>query len=247
MNAFAKHDVTHLSPSSLNLWAAQPALWVAERLLKKRAPVGAAAHRGNAVEHGVAKVICDGADMKEAQDAAVALFDKLCALSADHRRDSERKAIPAFVESAVAELSAYGRPTAYQSRVEWLDPLLPIPVVGILDFEFAESGICVDLKTQHKLSGRISAGHARQVSLYTAVSNYEARLCYTTPSKAAVYRLEEPQRHLQALVKIGVTLGNFLALSDDPMELALSLSPDIESFYWSDPSARQVAFEVWGV
>jgi hypothetical protein len=31
-HAFERHGVGHLSASSLNLWAAQPALWIMERL-----------------------------------------------------------------------------------------------------------------------------------------------------------------------------------------------------------------------
>jgi hypothetical protein len=247
MNSFEQHGITHLSPSSLNLFAAEPALWVAERLLGKRGPVGAAAHRGNAAEAGVAKVICEGATLEDAQAFAVAEFDRLSALSGDPRRDAEREAIPKFVASATAELLQYGKPTAYQSRVEWLDPALPVPLVGILDFEFAEHGICLDLKTQHKLSGKISPAHARQVSLYTAVSNYEARLCYATPSKVGVYRLENAGDHLKALVKIGVILGNFLSLSKDKHELAQAIAPNLESFYWNDPATRRVAFDVWGI
>jgi hypothetical protein len=51
MNGFALHGLDHLSATSLNLYAAAPALWVVEKLLRRRAPVGCAAHRGTAVEH----------------------------------------------------------------------------------------------------------------------------------------------------------------------------------------------------
>ncbi len=37
-NAFERHGIDHLSPSSLNLWAAEPALWVMERLLGRKSP-----------------------------------------------------------------------------------------------------------------------------------------------------------------------------------------------------------------
>ena len=50
MNPFAVHHIEHLSISQLNLWAAAPAVWVMERLLGRKTPVGAAAHRGTAVE-----------------------------------------------------------------------------------------------------------------------------------------------------------------------------------------------------
>src|SRR6476620_6325133 len=46
-----KYD--HHSASSTNLFCASPAMWVAEKLLGLRQPVGAPAHRGVAVEDGV--------------------------------------------------------------------------------------------------------------------------------------------------------------------------------------------------
>ena len=48
----ALHGIAHLSPSSINAYVAQPAAWLMERLLQRRAPVGSAAHRGTAVEAG---------------------------------------------------------------------------------------------------------------------------------------------------------------------------------------------------
>ena len=52
-NPFERHGIEHLSASSLNLWAAEPALWIMERLLGRKALPGVPAARGKAVEHGV--------------------------------------------------------------------------------------------------------------------------------------------------------------------------------------------------
>jgi hypothetical protein len=52
-NGFELHGVHHLSASSLNLWASEPALWVMERLLGLRSPGNALMARGKAVEEGV--------------------------------------------------------------------------------------------------------------------------------------------------------------------------------------------------
>lgn len=52
-NVFERHGIGHLSASSLNLWAAEPALWIMERLLGRKAPSGVPAARGRAVEAGV--------------------------------------------------------------------------------------------------------------------------------------------------------------------------------------------------
>jgi hypothetical protein len=53
MSGFETHGVTHLSASSLNLWASEPAVWAMERLLGFRSPTSATMARGKAVEEGV--------------------------------------------------------------------------------------------------------------------------------------------------------------------------------------------------
>ena len=89
----------HHSPSSLNLFAASPAMWCLEKLLGERQPVGVPAHRGTAVEHGVAAALAEGIDLDAATKAACAKYDALTALTADARRDDTRAGIK-FVNNA---------------------------------------------------------------------------------------------------------------------------------------------------
>ncbi len=91
-NTFECHGIDHLSPSSLNLWAAEPALWVMERLLDRRAPISANAARGRAAEHGINLGLLEPTlPVLECVMAAQAAFDREMALSADGRREGERK------------------------------------------------------------------------------------------------------------------------------------------------------------
>ena len=57
-----------------------------ERLLGREVPVGAAAHRGTAVEAGVILAL-NGATPAEAADIANATFTELTVFSADPRRE----------------------------------------------------------------------------------------------------------------------------------------------------------------
>jgi hypothetical protein len=75
----------------------------------------------------------------------------------------------------------------------------------------------------------------------------EARLTYVTPKKCATYALENIREHREALHQIALRIENFLALSGDPEFFKSITAPDLESFYWSGPTARQLAFEHWGV
>jgi len=246
---FAAHGIEHLSPSSCNTFIASPAMFVLQKCLKRSTSVGAAAHRGTATETGVAHGLLEpSAPVTECVEKAIAQFDTLTAMNTDPRKEKERDGISGMVAQALAELRPYGVPTELQGHVSHTVEGLDVPIIGYFDFEWGQHGILVDLKTTHALPSKISINHARQVSLYKAVrGNSSARVCYTTPKKVACYELENSAEHLQALVTIGKAIQRFLAVSDDPNELAAMVVPDVDSFYFNDPLTRQAAFEVWGI
>jgi CRISPR/Cas system-associated exonuclease Cas4 (RecB family) len=236
------------SPSSLNLFCASPAMYVLERILGHRQPVGAPAHRGTAVEAGVADgLIHPDKPEKECIEIAKEKYAQLMALSGDPRRDSYAKDIPGMVTRALEELRPYGVPSSLQKKIEGHPEGVRAPIVGFSDFEWEDHGILIDLKTTASMPSKIKLGHARQVALYAMSDNYDARLTYITPAKRATYRLENIREHREALRRIAMAVERFLALSDDPAFFVGITAPDTESFYWADPNARQKAFEVWSV
>lgn len=250
MNPFEAHNIQHLSPSTLNTFAASPAMFVLEKVLKRRLPVGAAAHRGTAAEAGVAMGLLNpDAKLEDCVAEAEAVFRQKTALSGDPRKDKEADALPGLVEQGLLALRPYGIPSSTQGKVEWFVEGIEVPIIGFYDFIWQDHGIIVDLKTQLALSSEIKTGHARQVALYTvAISdNLDARLAYVTPKKSAVYKLENVRAHVGALERMAKACREFLAVSSDPQRLAAMVSPDVESFYFSPPAARQAAFEVFGV
>lgn len=237
------------SPSSLNLFCASPSMFILERILGIRQPVGVPAHRGTAVEAGVTVGLLDqSASLETCTAAAFKKYDQITALSSDKRRQEYRDTIPDMVKSALEELRPYGVPSHVQQFVEWRPEGLKYPIVGYLDFRWEQHGIVDDLKTTEKLPSSIKIPHARQVALYATMTgdNVDARLTYTTPKKRATYRLENTREHLKALHEIALRCEAFLALSDDPEFFTKIIVPDLESFYWNGP-ARQLAFEHWGV
>lgn len=236
------------SPSSLNLFCASPSMFVLEKVLGRRQPVGSPAHRGTAVEDGVTVGLLNPAASFEAcTDAAFKTYDKITALSGDKRRDEYRATIPDMVKSALEELRPYGIPTHTQQFVSWKPEGLAFPIVGYLDYRWEQHGILVDLKTTEKLPSSIKIPHARQVALYATMTgdNVDARLTYCTPKKRATYQLENTRDHLRALHQIALRCEAFLALSEDPSFFTSITAPDFESFYWGGP-ARQIGFETWG-
>ena len=248
-NPFEAHDIKHLSPSSINAFIASPSLFVMERILKRRAPVGAPAHAGNAAEAGIVHgCVNQSATLEECADIAAREYARLAALCGDPRKEKYREVLPDMVRHGLAELRPYGVPSRTQGAVEHRVDGLAVLVVGYFDLEYAEHGILIDLKTTLRLPSEIKSGHARQIALYQAAlsDNMEARIAYVTDKKAATYRLENHREHLRSLEKAALTIQRFLSISDSADELAALTAPDLDSFYFSDPVARANAAAIWG-
>jgi hypothetical protein len=171
------------------------------------------------------------------------------ALSSDPAAEKEEAAVPEMVKIGLKELRGYGKPTSAQGKIEYRFDSLAVPFIGYYDVEWANHNILVDLKTTHALPSKISTNHARQVSLYAAARGnaIDPRVAYITPKKSATYRVENVSEHVKALERIGLAIQRFLSISTDPMELAKHVMPDVDSFYFKDPMARQAVFEIWGV
>jgi hypothetical protein len=246
MSGLKLHRIEHVSASSLNLFAAEPALWVMERLCGRRGKVGPAAHVGTAVEAGVEAALRGEVDgVGWAALLAGARYDLLC-----DDPDAREKIAP-MVRQAYAALSPYGAPDVpedgRQHRVEVELEGVPVPCIGYTDFVFHQHGTVIDLKTSSTLPSAIKVAHARQGAVYArAFSNYAMLFAYCTPKKSAVYILENPADHLAALANIARRLDKFLAVSADPQELAAIVCPDYDSFYWSDPQTRANGLALFG-
>jgi len=247
VNAFERHGIAHLSPSSIATFATQPALWLMEKLLKKRGQVGCAAHRGSASETGIAHgLLFPEATVEECQEKALLDYDRLTALSGDPRRMKERDAVPAIVAAALPALRPYGIPDGLQIRVERQLEGVPVPVIGFIDFRWSQHGMLLDLKTQLRLSSEISETHARQIALYAHGTNDRAGICYATPQKVGIYALDNAADHIAAMTNIARRMERFLSVSTDAAELAAMVVPDFTHFFWSDPNTRALGKETFG-
>ncbi len=257
-NAFERHGLAHVSPSSLNSWCAAPALWVVEKLFGHRSTVGPSADRGSAIEHGVNLGLIDTKLSAEAcGEAALAEFDTLTAFKLGSDRDKQRAAIVPTVALALAELRQYGPPDPIpesqplyygkrQHKVERTLPGVSVPCIGYKDWNFGNHGIVVDLKTSLALPSSIKNTHARQGSFYVANTNDQMRFCYATPKKVAVYQQEDAAAAFSELVKIAMTIERFLSVSNDKHELAGLICPDYETFYWNSPQTKAAGLQVYG-
>ena len=238
----------HHSPSSLNLFAASPAMFTLEHIIGLRQPVGVPAHRGVAVEEGVTVGLLNpDTPLPACVDAALVKYDVLTALSADERRNKYRATIPEMVAQALDELLAYGVPSQTQGYVEWKPDGLKLPILGYFDYHWEQHNITTDLKTTERMPSEVKINHARQVSLYVTSNNADPRVTYCTPKKCQTYSIENIDEHRKALHQIALRVERFLALSNDPQFFLNITVPDLDSFFWTAPTARQLAFEHWKI
>lgn len=247
-NPFQRFGIAHLSPSTANLFAKAPASFVMTKIFGFRGQVGAAAFRGTAVESGIAHGLVNGAETSECVDLARKEFARLSAFSTDPKKEAEQGYISDMVKIGLGELRPYGRPTSTQGAVRVDVDGLSVPIIGYYDFMWADHGIIVDLKTSSRLTSKVESAHARQVSLYSrAMNTKDARICYVTPKKSAVYTVENLDGHFSSLVQISLAMQSFLSKAQTKEEVASMIVPDIDSFYYNDPLQRQRAFEIWGI
>lgn len=242
-NPFEAHGITHLSASSLNYYAEQPAFWAAKYLFGLEES-NAMMWRGLAVEAGLDSWLYKR-DPEAAHVAALGRFELDAMGDLDDAVDRERAKIGPMLDQAISLMGNKPTPNARQLKIEfWFDGI-EVPVVGYTDYEWAEFG--TDLKTVNRMPTEIPGRHARQVSLYQAARKKPYDLLYVTEKKAAVRTLsrEESDLHIKRLEWHAHTMRRALAVFRDKHELAQIFVPDLDHFYWKGEAARQLAAEIW--
>lgn len=226
---FARHGISHLSPSSLNLWRNSPGIWALKYLLKISDGGSPAMWRGSAVEAGKTAIL-RGVDLAGAVKIARDHFDQEAAGEIRDDIASERVIIEPIL-AQLAEWKAPGPLNAAQLKVEhYIHEAVSVPVIGYLDFGF--DGIDVDLKTTKAMPSQPRPDHARQVSLYRAARNRRGALLYVTPKKMAQYEIDDTTMNasLASMRNDAVALSRFLASQPDAESAARALPIDTDHY-----------------
>jgi hypothetical protein len=208
MNPLQRYGIGHLSPSSLNLWRASPGLWSA-RYLAGLKDENAAMWRGHAVETGLARLL-RGGSTGEARSDALDLFEANATGEAAEHIETERNRIIPMLDTA-ATWKAPAKLTATQLRVEYRFSGVPVPIIGFIDFAFAD-GIDVELKTTKARPSKPRADHVRQVALYRAARERRGGVLYVTDKRFAFYEIddEDVRPALADLEAAALSLTRFL-------------------------------------
>ncbi len=248
MNGFEKHGIAHTSPSSINLFAAAPDVFVAEKLFGLRGKMSVSALRGIVIEEAVSNVLSRGFTVEASKEAALARFNKETLFSGGAKVEAERESIAPSVDVALDALSEYGQPEykehGKQDKIElfcngdgWR-----LPVIGFTDFPFPKHGLIVDLKTTLRAPSEMSPAHQRQAAIYSRASgNMAVKFLYVTPKKAVWHECPDADATLSQVKSILNRQERFLRLGDKEL-LRDIVHFDPDSFYWngSEGNRREV-------
>jgi hypothetical protein len=237
--SFDRHGIRHLSPSSLSLWTANPALWVGKYLLRWKDDGGPAMFRGTAVEAGLSAWL-HGASSEHATDTAWGNFEMNAQGQADDEWQQAREEIAPMLEQAIRALSGRhdSRPFMQKKVQHWVDGL-PVPVIGYLDFQWPEIEV-LDLKTTNRIPSSPKPDHAAQVGLYCRCERTAGRLLYVSKSKSASYTLseEEASAAFEPMIRAAKSLQYFLSHARDGNDALRMLPINTDDFRWSDTTLK---------
>jgi len=240
MNGFQKFGIERLSPSSLNLWNANPGLWTLRYLGKFFDDAGPAAWRGFAVEDGLHSWFL----RREADTAlavALASFEDKAQGLADTETEAEHALIAPMLEIAIKQAEALPPYLSSQARVEHNIIGLSVPVIGYIDFTF-EDGSIIDLKTTKRCPSEPRPDHVRQVALYMAAKDCAGSLLYVTDKRAALYPISEEQKQsaLANIARDALSLQRFLDNQPDAVTAIGSLPMNDSDFRWSEAATKHL-------
>ncbi len=237
-----------ISPSQVNLFLNEPAIWVLNKFFGIYGDMGAAAKRGNMVELGLNLILLNDMDYKTALSRSLELFDQEMKEIEDEKTEEERANIPGMLEQAVSLFLNIDTPIKTQVRLE--PDCLSLPVLGVADYEM--ENYMVDLKTTTRCPSaaeNISAEHIRQTTIYHLASGKPQKLAYVTPKKHALYEISQAQIN-QAKKEIEAAARAMKAayeIEEKQGKDALTIlypPRDTSSFYW-DLKTLNKANEIW--
>lgn len=246
-----------ISPSAINLFIKEPALWVLKYFYGKSSDKNIHAMRGIAIEDGINRFIETGEDPTH---VAIDRFTEMSFFWSDYDliEDIEEK-IPQWVSNSMDSIPPLSSIIGVQK--ELVGSYRGVPLRGFVDY--ATQDKYIDLKTVTKLpkissrgarKGMLEAGrkaNIRQQTIYNIISDKPTALLYVTPCPEEKFYLHDiTQEEMdEAIVDIDTALDeikNILTMNIE--EVMMCTVPNWKSmkysFYWDEP-LRDLARVLW--
>lgn len=237
-NNFPRHGITHLSASSINAYAEDPAYWVAKYLHNAKFPFSAPARGGTIVEKAIVQTLT-GRDAGDAIDEAIEEFNKATIFDKSPNVMKWASGMRDMIEMGIKELEPYGVPefdflSGGQKKI-LIDCNMgeyKVPIIGFLDLVFPEHKLIVDIKCTFRINQEMSASHRRQAALYLLANpDYTVKFMYISPKKIQWFTIDDVTEEKTQIKEIIKRMNNMLGVGDK--DVIKELIPVTESYYWT--------------
>jgi len=251
-NGFQKHDIDHLSESSVNKANEPFDVCLCDKIGGAKFPTNYPMWQGKAVELGIDQNVYSGQEIDFCIRSALDYFSKQTNMMPNYAEEYAKREpiISRMVQTGIQQLRTIGVPKqptlGEQHKIE-----IPvrfgdgdngtIPVIGFLDYWFPEENIIVDLKTTAKAPSKWTLSHAIQASLYKKAMEVETGkpvrvlFLYVLTRQKEPYvwlELDDPTFYLKSFKRTVKQMEAFLSDYDD-IESMLERAPhNPDSFYW---------------
>lgn len=231
------------SPSSVNKFTACPSAFVINYGMGVWEEETTRQAMGHAAEHGLARILFNGATVDQAIESALDEFDKLTMGEANE----DREAVPGIVRQFVAalddpKLKDRGEPLSMQTKLGLEAGSrfgLRFAITGKTDFTFAN--VTVDTKATMRCPGEPKPEHVGALSVYWKLSGRPQALLYATPKKYAVFHLGEAEMESawRRMLANMHRIENLDTICDEPLD-ALNLVPIATDSFYLGPKALEL-------
>jgi len=249
VNNFTQHGIAHLSASSINAYAEDPAYWVAKYLMGAKFPFSAPARGGTLVERAIVQVLT-GRDQADAINDAVEEFNKMTVFDSSPNVEKWANAIEDMAKAGIKELEQYGIPefdllSGGQKKI-LIDCNMgdyKVPIIGFLDLYYSPIKTVIDVKCTMRMPSEMSASHKRQAAIYKLANpDFKIGFFYITPKKTQMFWVDDVEEQKKEIKGIVSRMNGMLGIGDK--EKIKEIIPIVESYYWTD--APQVRKELFG-
>ncbi len=259
-NPFDVHGIEHLSPSSINSFLDDKAMWVMRYLFGYKNGGGPAMWRGSAVDRGIGAYF-GYEDTPHTEEQSLHLVDSQytgykaeCEYNYPEQEINsnkyleEKNRLERYFKTALNFYEDLGQPTDYQKKIELQLPDLPVPVIGYIDLMYGDT--IRDIKTTARTPSKAFEGHARQVSVYGKAENCVPILDYVVVTakdeKVVSHTVHDVDKHIRTVEQVAYSIMTFLSYSNDKYELANSCYPNIDDWKWGNDEIN-FAKTIWSI
>ena len=254
MSGFNKFDIKRVSPSQINNYSCRRSRWVIEKIFGKIVTVGASAHRGTYIEHGIKHFfdrdkLAKGDLVADAVAYGVKEFDKKC--KGMLKYEEERANIEPCIRKGIEELRKF---KLMNFQLELHLDLNGYQVYGYSDFVFqgdvVSDRFVVDLKTTKRFPYKTNNQHCRQVSIYAKSLECKGKIMYLVPKKSGIVDvqwidIDDTEKYLKQAEEILKSMDLLLWNCDDKYQVANMCPPDLDDWIWDDALIKYRK-EIWG-